>query len=323
MSADYMVVSGLFLGWGLGANASANFFGTAVATNCVRYRTAVILIVIFAIAGAIIEGPRLYHGYALSPTITVGLAFLASLGAAVTMCLMTWFSLPASGSQAAIGGLMGIAIWASGIYGAEWGKLSGWIFCWVLTPLSSGLIAFFCMKLMGPVIRHAVVRVEILNLIYKIGLILCGCYGAYILGANNVVVTTGPFFSAGLFGDPSRESSAVIAAACGGLSIALGALTYSRKVMMTVGRGITALDPFSALVAVLAHSLAMHLFTELHVPVSSSQAIVGAVAGVGFSKGMKTINSRILGAVLGGWLLVPTVSGLLAFCTAFLSHAGR
>ena len=34
---------GIFLGWGLGSNDSANIFGTAVAANVVRYRNAVIL----------------------------------------------------------------------------------------------------------------------------------------------------------------------------------------------------------------------------------------------------------------------------------------
>ena len=93
----------------------------------------------------------------------------------------------------------------------------------------------------------------------------------------------------------------------------MGALTYSRKVMMTVGQGITMLDPFSALVAVLAHSIAMHVFTEFHVPVSSSQAIVGAVAGIGFSKGM---NSKTLLTIFSAWLLTPFISAALAVALA-------
>jgi PiT family inorganic phosphate transporter len=311
------LLGGLFLGWGIGANNSADIFGTAVATNSIRYKTAIILIAIFVALGAIVEGPKLYHSYRFSTTITMTLAFVATMSAAVTICVLTYLSLPASASQAAVGGVMGIAIWANGMGGADWGKLGVWGCCWVLIPLASGCIAFLLMKFAGPLIRH-VRNVEFLNLIYKIGFVIIGCYAAYTLGGNNVVVTTGPFYQAGLFGDPSRYWPAVIAASFGALSISVGALTYARKVMQTVGHGITALDPFSALVAVLSHAIAIHLSTQFHIPVSSAQATVGAVAGVGFSKGMRTVNSQMLWTIFWGWVLTPLVSAFLAIGLAAL-----
>lgn len=314
------LLGGLFLGWGIGANNSADIFGTAVATNSIRYKTAIILIAIFVALGAIVEGPKLYHSYRFSTTITMTLAFVATMSAAVTICVLTYLSLPASASQAAVGGVMGIAIWANGMGGADWGKLGVWGCCWVLIPLASGCIAFLLMKFAGPLIRH-VRNVEFLNLIYKIGFVIIGCYAAYTLGGNNVVVTTGPFYQAGLFGDPSRYWPAVIAASFGALSISVGALTYARKVMQTVGHGITALDPFSALVAVLSHAIAIHLSTQFHIPVSSAQATVGAVAGVGFSKGMRTVNSQMLWMILGGWVVTPLVSAFLAIGLAALLAA--
>lgn len=313
------LLGGLFLGWGVGANNSADIFGTAVATNSIRYRTAIILIAIFVALGAIVEGPKLYHGYRFSTTITMTLAFAATAGAALTISILTYLSLPASASQAAVGGVMGIAIWANGMGGADWGKLVVWGCCWVLTPLASGCIAFLLMKFVGPLIQRHIKNVEILNLIYKIGFIIIGCYAAYTLGGNNVVVTTGPFFQAGLFGDPSRHWPAVIAASFGAVSISVGALTYARKVMRTVGHGITALDPFSALVAVLSHAIAIHLSTQFHIPVSSAQATVGAVAGVGFSKGMRTVNSKMLWMIFGGWVVTPLASAFLAVGLAALS----
>ena len=60
-------------------------------------------------------------------------------------------------------------------------------------------------------------------------LIIAGCYGAYELGANNVVVTTAPYYNAGMFGDPAKvvehfwQDPAFIAALIGSLAIALGA----------------------------------------------------------------------------------------------------
>jgi len=52
-----MVSSGLLLGWSLGANHTANVFGTGVATGTVSYRAAITLTAIFVILGALLEGP--------------------------------------------------------------------------------------------------------------------------------------------------------------------------------------------------------------------------------------------------------------------------
>ncbi|HEB32139.1 MAG TPA: inorganic phosphate transporter, partial [Spirochaetes bacterium] len=126
-------------------------------------------------------------------------------------------------------------------------------------------------------------------------------YGSYTLGANNVANSTGVFVKAGII----TPAAAVI---IGGLSIGLGVLTFSKRVMMTVGRKITNLSDFAALMAVLGQDIIVHIFTWVGVPVSSSQAIVGAVMGVGFVKSSKAINFKVLGSIGLGWLSTPAIS---------------
>jgi PiT family inorganic phosphate transporter len=314
---DLALLGGLFLGWGIGGNVAGNVFGTAVGTNSIRYRTAVWLIAVFCIVGAYVEGWQLYAGYKFADEMSMAQAAIATFSAAIVIIAQNRMGIPTSTSQTSVGGIMGIALYSDGWAGADWMKLLGWLVCWVVLPVFSGLISFFCMRVIGPLLNRYVKRMDLLNLIYKSGLIAFGCYGAYTLGGNNVVVTTGPFFQAGLFGDPSHKSAAVAAATVGGLTIALGALTIGRRVMRTIGRGITALDPFAALVAVLAQSLTMHVFTTLHVPVSGSQAIVGAVAGVGFSKGTNTVNRKIIFSILAGWFLSPALSAVATVAIAW------
>ena len=53
---NWQILSGIFLGWSLGSNDSANVFGTAVATKMVRYSTAVVLCAVFIVLGAWMEG---------------------------------------------------------------------------------------------------------------------------------------------------------------------------------------------------------------------------------------------------------------------------
>ncbi|HJO62196.1 MAG TPA: inorganic phosphate transporter, partial [Desulfobacterales bacterium] len=139
----------------------------------------------------------------------------------------------------------------------------------------------------------------------RIALIFAGCYGAYSLGANNVANVTGVYVGAGLL-------SPFYAALLGSLSIAAGVLTYSRNVMETVGKKIVDLDGFSAFIAEFSAAITVHLFTQVGIPVSSSQAIVGGVAGVGFLKGSKTVKKRTLIEIAIGWVSTPLSTGALA-----------
>lgn len=346
--SNLKLLGGLYLGWGIGANDSANIFGTAVATNSVKYKTAIWLIAFFVILGSSLQGWKLYNNYnfvrpdedkavlseadggsdATSQAYTD--AFISTLAAAVAVTIVTVLSIPASTSQAAIGAYMGILIASTGSFSSiDWSTFFRMFVCWVATPIGSAVLTIIMYKSVSPILNWLFSNdLGRLNQVYTFLLIIAGCYGAYELGANNVVVTTGPYYMAGVFGVPLTgdafystplfENPAFWASTLGGLSIALGALTYSKRVMYTVGSKITALDPYSAMITVFAHSLTLMLFTRLRVPVSSSQAIVGAVVGVGLLSGSRTISFKALGFIFLGWLLTPLSGALMA---VILRHA--
>ncbi|MBW2115088.1 MAG: inorganic phosphate transporter, partial [Deltaproteobacteria bacterium] len=127
----------------------------------------------------------------------------------------------------------------------------------------------------------------------RLSLIAAGSYGAYALGANNVANVTAVFVGAG-------RISVFSAALIGGLSIALGILTFSKPVMKTVGRRLVRLDAFSALIVVFA--------------------LVGAILGVGIIKGIKTVRRRTLANIFIGWSLTPVVAGFLSIVIDFVIH---
>ena len=87
--------------------------------------------------------------------------------------------------------------------------------------------------------------------------------------------------------------------------------------METVGRRLVRLDPFSALVVVLAEAVTVHIYTVVGVPVSTSQALIGAVIGVGLVKGIKTVSKRTLSNILIGWFLTPVVACFIAAALYF------
>ncbi len=53
------------------------------------------------------------------------------------------------------------------------------------------------------------------------------------------------------------------------------------------------------------------------VPVSSSQAVVGAVLGLGILKGGRGIRFRVLGEIATGWVTTPIIAGVIAYIALF------
>jgi inorganic phosphate transporter, PiT family len=299
----WKVLSGVFLGWSLGANDSANIFGTGYATGIVKYRTAIWLTAIFVMIGAVVEGPKCMDVVGDLCRLTATDVFYCALAGAITMTVMTIFGIPASCSQAIVGAVIGAGILSGS---ADFSKLYKIVACWVFTPICASFAAYSLHRVLGYVIDKTIISLTRRSLLYSAGIIVVGCYGAYTLGANNVANVTGIYVGSGVL-------SAEVAALIGGLSIALGVLTYSRKVMETVGKGIVPLDPFAALIAVLAEALTLHLFTQIGVPVSSSQAIVGAVVGVGLVGDVQTVSVKMLAKIGIGWIMTPVSGGVLAY----------
>lgn len=307
----WKVISGIFLGWSLGANDSANIFGTGVTTGIVKYRTAILLTAIFVLIGSIIEGPKCMRIVGdLSRLVPIE-AFLCALAAAIVMTILTYFAIPASTSQAIIGAVIGAGILSGS---ADFSKLIKIVACWILTPIGGMIFGYLLYHSLKFIFDKTIPSLTYRNTVYGVGIIVAGCYGAYSLGANNVANVTGIYVGSGLL---SCQTAAFI----GGLSIASGTLTYGKKVMITVGKGIAPLDPFTALVTILAEALTLHLFTQIGVPVSSSQAIVGAVVGVGIVGGLRTINPKMLVKITVGWLITPFAAGLMTILFIYFTPA--
>jgi PiT family inorganic phosphate transporter len=170
----------------------------------------------------------------------------------------------------------------------------------------------------------------------RIALVFAGALGAYSLGANNIANVIGVFIpvqplpdlTIGSFYFSSTQQLFLI----GGLAIAFGVCTYSKKVMLTVGSDLGQLSSTSALIAVVSHSIVLFLFASQGleslllkyglptiplVPVSSSQAVVGAIFGISILQGVTAVKWAVLGKIIMGWIVTPIVSGLVCFIGLF------
>jgi PiT family inorganic phosphate transporter len=211
--------------------------------------------------------------------------------------------------------------------------VSTWVICPLLTAVFSALF-YFIFKLILNHFRIGIIRMDAYT---RVGLIIAGAFGAYSLGANNIANVMGVFVPVSPFSESSiglfTLSSAQQLFLLGGMAIAVGIYTYSHKVMQTVGKDLYKLSPLAALIVVLASATVLFLFASQDlklwlearnlpsfplVPVSSSQAVVGGVIGIGLARGGRNINFRILGRISMGWISTPLGAGLTCFILLFV-----
>ena len=328
--------SGLFLGWSLGANDAANIFGTAVGTKMVRFTTAAFVGSLFVVLGAVagVEGAAGTIGKLASVETSAG-AFVVALSAGLSVIfLLKRIELPVSTTQAIVGAIVGWNLFTGRPTDSK--ALIQILSSWVVCPILSGGLA--AGLFLGA--REAMPRVKIhlleVDAWTRAGLLAVGAFGAFSLGQNNIANVMGVFVRVSPFPEttvlgPFRASSVEMLFLVGGLAIAAGIYTYSHRVMRRVGTSLTALSPLAALIVVLAASIVLFLFASPQlertlrslglpalplVPVSSSQAVVGAILGISLVRG-SPVKPRPLAQILLGWAAAP----LLAMGISFLGLA--
>ncbi len=299
----WQVSAGIFLGWGLGANDASNVFGTAVASRMVKFWTAAVLCSVFVMAGALLEGREGIETYRKLSPLVPDLAFVVSLAAALTVALMSYWSLPVSTSQAVVGALVLVGLLQQNLDTSSLVKV---LVCWVSTPIGAALATIVLYYAVGKTLNLLFPSMFMYDRSLRLSLLIAGSYGAYALGANNVANVTGPFVG-------PDGLTPFWATLIGSGAIVLGIITYSKKVMMTVGLKLVRMDAFTAFIAILSAAVTVHIFAKIGVPVSTSQAIVGAVLGIGILKGAQTIDMRTLWRILFGWFGTPVISAAVAF----------
>lgn len=331
------LLSGLYLGWALGANDAANIFGTAVSSRMLKFSFAAIISGIFIILGAVLEGSGTVFtlGY-LGEINAIAGSFTTALAASVTVTFLLRKGLPGSVSQAIVGAIIGWNIFTSSPTDIE--SLSQIVITWILNPVMAGFFAVIVYTLIKFVFEHGKIHLFKIDFYTRAGLILIAVFGSYSLGANNIGKVVGVFMNSNPFSDISLSNGIVISSSVqllftGALSMVVGIFTYSQKTIKTVGQDIFKITPVAAFSSIFASSLVLYLFSSVSlakglsliglphlpfVPISITQSMIGAITGVAIMKGIHNINYKILGKIALGWIFTPIVSGIICLILLFI-----
>ena len=131
-------------------------------------------------------------------------------------------------------------------------------------------------------------------------MIFTACAMAFAHGSNDVANGIGPLAAivsiVGSGGEILQESALPIwVLLVGGLGIVIGLVTMGYRVMLTVGEKITELTPTRGFCAELAAASTVVLASGTGLPVSTTHILVGAVMGVGLSRGVGALDLKMIG----------------------------
>ncbi len=283
----------------IAANNSAGSIGTLYGSRITSYYKSAIFSGFFILMGTFLEGWKMSGtiggGLIVNP-LTLQLSLIVLFSTIILLLLFTLFGIPLSASQILVGSILGVAAY----FAISINDLFvAWVIgAWILNLIVSMGLAILVYSLLVILSRKR--RIFLLSKFYTISLFVSSGFIAYTLGANTI----------GLI---ASLNLSVYSIAIAGVFAFLGAILFGRKTVMTVGKKIINLDPPRAFSAQISGSIVVEFFTQMHFPVSITQAIIGGVIGTGLVKGKRELNLKTLKNLAVSWALVPLISFALTY----------
>jgi len=298
---DWILFPALFMAWAVGVNDSAKVVGTAVGSELLGFKKGVFVIAVFTTTGAV------FGGGGVSGTISelakgldaysIGIILFS---AAVAVTLASIRGLPISTTQSIVGGLVGAALTFNLI--VKWEILFKIVLAWVLSPLLAAFLAIMVYEVYVKLFKK-IKQIQLLETMYKWLVFIAVAFSAFNLGANELSSVVGLMEAISIDGSFKLVLS---------LTLGFGALTFSHEVIMSVGKRLTPLDPLSAFSSQFASAMAVTTANLFGLPVSSGQAVVGGVAGLGYHLD-NPVNWGLIRSIVLSWIFAPLISGILTF----------
>ncbi|RPA84012.1 phosphate-repressible phosphate permease [Ascobolus immersus RN42] len=155
--------------------------------------------------------------------------------------------------------------------------------------------------------------------LYSFLQVLTAATASFAHGSNDVSNAIGPLATIFLIWNTGETSSKspvpVWILAYGGAAIVIGLWTYGYNIMRNLGNRLTLHSPTRGFSMELGAATTVVMATQLALPISTTQCIVGATMGVALCNGdFKALNWRIVGWCYMGWIITLPIAGTIAGC---------
>ncbi len=307
-----IVMFGLLFDYTNGFHDAANVVATVIATRVLAPLAAILLAGVLNTVGATqVSGvAKTITSGLIDPNGATPLMTLCAVVGAIGWNILTWyFGMPSSSSYALVGGLVGAAFIGGGAKLVLWGGvISKVVIPLVLSPIIGFALALFLMKLLLHFDKSKKHERTFGRLQLGSASLVALAHGFNDAQKSMAIITLG-LFSGGLLASPEIPLWLILICA---LMMGLGTASGGMRIIRTVGFHITKISPVQGFATELSASAVILLASFLGMPLSSTQMIVGSVAGVGAAKSLKEVRWATAKKISVSWILTLPGSALLS-----------
>ncbi|MRJ42465.1 MULTISPECIES: inorganic phosphate transporter [Idiomarinaceae] len=162
--------------------------------------------------------------------------------------------------------------------------------------------------------------------VFALLMVVTACAMAFAHGSNDVANAIGPVAAVVSIVSSGGEISSKAALAwwvlpVGAVGIVLGLAMLGRRVIATIGKGITHLTPSRGFAAELAAATTVVIASGTGLPISTTQTLVGAVLGVGMARGIAALNLGVVRNIVVSWVVTLPAGAIMSIIFFYIIKA--
>jgi PiT family inorganic phosphate transporter len=310
-----------------GFHDTANAMATSIATGALRPKVAVAISGVLNLAGAFLStavAKTISGGLVDDTKVTPAIIFGGLIGA-ILWNLMTWLiGLPSSSSHALFGGLIG-AVWiAAGSGAVNFNVVVEKILVPALaSPVVCGLVALLATFLAYKITRRG--NRDAVNRTFKHGQVVSASLVSLAHGTGDAQKTMGVITLVLIVsGNVSANSGPpvwVILSA--GTAIALGTYAGGWRIIRTMGKGLTDVEPPQGFAAETASTAVLLTSAHLGFALSTTQVCSGGILGAGLGRRLAGVRWTIAGRMALAWLFTLPVAAVIGGLSGKIAASGN
>ena len=321
-----VVLTALIFDFTNGFHDTANAMATSIATGALRPRVAVAIAGCLNLAGAFlsVQVAKTISGGLVDETLINPVVIFAGLVGAILWNLMTWYlGLPSSSSHALFGGLIGATWVAGGVNAIHFNAvLNKVVVPAVVSPLLAAVIALGATYLAYRVTKRGAPAVVSRG--FRMGQTVSASMVALAHGTNDAQKTMGvitlTLITAGLLAPGSAPPFWVVASA--GLAIALGTAMGGWRIIRTLGKRVSDIQPVQGFAAETTSTAVILTSTHLGLPLSTTQVCTGSIFGASAGRRLASVNWGVAGRIVLAWSFTLPSAAVVGAAASWLAATG-
>ncbi|MFA6436068.1 MAG: inorganic phosphate transporter [Candidatus Gracilibacteria bacterium] len=344
----FLLLSGLYLAWSLGANDVSNVVSTAVGSKTISVHRAVLFFVLFALIGLLfLSGPvvrTVSSGIVPAELMTIPHAIIVLFTAAAWIHFATWRKWSVSASESIISGVMGVGLaegLKTGMDLVHWPMVLKMVGVWFFSPFIGFLVGWILFKIFHGFVRHRHLyfsdafkdfckrpfcafcdwfsgNMARRERFFKGILLLSMGYMALAFGASTLATTAGVLHS-GVMADGGilsfdwdENTIFVLMKVSVIFAMVVGVLTYGKGLIDLLGSHLLKLNPLRGAVIQTAAATVIMGAALMGYPVSSTGIFIGAFLGVNRGDDHSHLKSHAAAHLKMAFLVTIPVTAVVA-----------